>query len=135
MEKENFITYDQAVALKELGFDEPCFATYDSAKEASKVIGIPRGSIENCAREETKTGKGFNWKYTNSQKIVSKVVHEKSGRKIGSSSSNKGKKYLPDTRNIEHKKVLQYSIEGEFLTEYSTVNLAAQSVGVGRGAI
>ena len=28
MNKE-FIPYEQALALKELGFDEPCFATYD----------------------------------------------------------------------------------------------------------
>jgi len=127
--------YDNRKAVEQYTLEGIYIATYDSAKEASKVIGIPRGSIENCAREETKTGKGFNWKYTDSQKIISKVVHEKSGRKIGSPSSNKGKKYLPGTRNIEYKKVLQYSIEGEFLTEYSTVNLAAQSVSVGRGAI
>ena len=28
MDKE-FIPYEQALALKELGFDEPCFATYN----------------------------------------------------------------------------------------------------------
>ena len=28
MEKE-FVTYEQALALKELGFDEPCFGYYD----------------------------------------------------------------------------------------------------------
>jgi hypothetical protein len=32
MEKE-FIKYEQALALKELGFNEPCFATYDEDKE------------------------------------------------------------------------------------------------------
>jgi hypothetical protein len=32
MEKE-FATYEQASALKELGFDESCFATYDEDKE------------------------------------------------------------------------------------------------------
>jgi hypothetical protein len=31
MEKE-FIPYEQALALKELGFDEPCFGRYDSLK-------------------------------------------------------------------------------------------------------
>jgi len=127
--------YDNRKAVEQYTLEGIYIATYDSAKEASEVVGIPRGSIENCAREEAKTGKGFNWKYTNSQKIISKVVHEKSGRKIGSPSSNKGKKYLPGTRNIEYKNVLQYSIEGEFLTEYLTVNLAAHSVNVGRGAI
>ena len=32
MNKE-FIPYEQALALKELGFNEPCFATYDEDKE------------------------------------------------------------------------------------------------------
>ena len=31
MNKE-FVTYEQALALKELGFDEPCFGTYDEDK-------------------------------------------------------------------------------------------------------
>jgi len=35
MNKE-FIPYKQAVALKELGFDEPCFATYNHDKELSR---------------------------------------------------------------------------------------------------
>lgn len=32
MEKE-FVEYEQAVALKELGFDEPCFGYFGDAKE------------------------------------------------------------------------------------------------------
>ena len=30
--REQFIPYEQALNLKELGFDEPCFATYNSDK-------------------------------------------------------------------------------------------------------
>ena len=33
MEKE-FVTYDQALALKELGFNEPCFAIYYSKNKS-----------------------------------------------------------------------------------------------------
>jgi hypothetical protein len=40
MEKE-FIPYEQALALKELGFNEPCFATYSNVQEA----GIEKGSL------------------------------------------------------------------------------------------
>jgi hypothetical protein len=29
MKKEEFVPYEQAVALKELGFDEPCFGYYN----------------------------------------------------------------------------------------------------------
>ena len=34
--KKEFVTYEQAVALKELGFDEECFAIYDEYKESSE---------------------------------------------------------------------------------------------------
>jgi len=30
---QEFVNYNQALALKELGFDEPCFAYYDMAQE------------------------------------------------------------------------------------------------------
>ena len=30
---KDFVPYEQALALKELGFDEPCFATYDEDKQ------------------------------------------------------------------------------------------------------
>ena len=36
--KEQFINYEQALALKELGFDEPCFSTYH--KELHAIIPI-----------------------------------------------------------------------------------------------
>jgi hypothetical protein len=40
MEKE-FVPYEQALALKELGFDEPCFWWYDFEKELRKDrIGV-----------------------------------------------------------------------------------------------
>ena len=31
--EEEFVTYEQALALKELGFDEKCFKTYNEDKE------------------------------------------------------------------------------------------------------
>jgi len=40
MEKE-FITYNQALALKELGFDEPCFAFYTSKKFSNDMCLEP----------------------------------------------------------------------------------------------
>lgn len=36
MEKE-FVTYNQALALKELGFDEPCIAFYDKLKFSNNI--------------------------------------------------------------------------------------------------
>ena len=40
MNKE-FVTYEQALELKELGFDEPCIAFYSSKKELYPVMQEP----------------------------------------------------------------------------------------------
>ena len=40
MEKE-FVPYEQALALKELGFDEPCFAFYDPTNKKLGIVGNP----------------------------------------------------------------------------------------------
>jgi hypothetical protein len=46
MEKE-FVPYEQALALKELGFDEPCFATIDQTYylHINGTKKLPRGSM------------------------------------------------------------------------------------------
>ena len=44
MNKE-FVSYEQALALKELGFDEPCFGYYDNQIKELDII-----SIEVCER-------------------------------------------------------------------------------------
>ena len=46
MEKE-FVPYEQALALKELGFDEPCFGYYESTYGKEKVIIEPSKLITN----------------------------------------------------------------------------------------
>jgi len=50
MEKE-FVTYEQALALKELGFDEPCFGTWDrpdklwAGNPVNGVLDIPEDNV------------------------------------------------------------------------------------------
>ena len=44
MEKE-FITYEQALALKELGFDEPCFGYYIETREWIPASYSQKGTI------------------------------------------------------------------------------------------
>ena len=47
MEKE-FIPYEQALALKELGFDEPCFAKYYQQDGNTPFIQIGESEIEEA---------------------------------------------------------------------------------------
>lgn len=51
---KEFITYQQAVKLKELGFDEPCFATYNNDKKISRN---PSHNMEDLLIE----GKPYYW--------------------------------------------------------------------------
>ena len=38
--KKEFVTYEQAFTLKELGFDEKCFCYFDNEKELRTCIGL-----------------------------------------------------------------------------------------------
>ena len=63
MNKE-FCTYEQSLALKELGFDEPCFATYNMDKKVSRN---PSHNMEDLPIE----GQPYYW---NNSKIHKDVV-------------------------------------------------------------
>jgi hypothetical protein len=127
--------YDNRKAIEQYTLEGEYISTFNSPKEASEVLNILRGSIENCAREETKTGGGFNWKYVNSEKVVAKIVHEKSGRKLGSPSSNKGKKFPPGTRNIKYKEVFQYTLSMDLVKKWGSIQQASDSLQISRGSI
>jgi len=49
--KKEFVTYEQALALKELGFDEPCFGTWDrpdklwTGNPVNGILDIPEDII------------------------------------------------------------------------------------------
>ena len=63
MEKE-FVPYEIALKLKELGFDEPCFATYNSDK---KVNRNPSHNMEDLPIE----GQPYYW---NNSKIYKSCI-------------------------------------------------------------
>jgi hypothetical protein len=56
MEKE-FIPYEQALALKELGFNEPCFARYEYIRNE---LQFPFWNPKN---HNQKTGNGINYQF------------------------------------------------------------------------
>jgi hypothetical protein len=109
--------------------------TFNSPTEASMELNISRGGIESCAREESKSSGGFNWKYTDSEKVIREVKHIKAGRKPGSVSWNKGIKYLPGSQNKKYKKVEQYTKEGVFIKEYERIDLASKINNISRSSI
>jgi hypothetical protein len=127
--------YDTRKAIEQYDLNGNYITFFDSAKTASEALKISRGTIENCARGECKTAGGFNWKYTNSEKVIDKVVHEKSGRKVGTPSHNKGKKFQPGTRNIKYKQVFQYTLSMDLVKKWESIQQASDSLQISRGSI
>jgi len=54
---------------------------YERVDLASSSTGVSRGSIENCCLNKCKTAGGYNWKYTDSNKMITPILYEKAGRK------------------------------------------------------
>lgn len=127
--------YNTRKAIEQYDQEGKYIQTFDSPKTASIALTISRGSIENCARGECKTAGGYNWRYKEGSKQIEKVVKERVGVKKGNIPWSKGLKFPPGARNTKYKKVHKYTMEGTFIQEYSTIQLAAQSVNVSRGAI
>ena len=65
MEKE-FIPYEQALALKELGFDEPCFANYNPNfnlyhSEKNYLFNLKGTILENNECKSPTFSQAFRW--------------------------------------------------------------------------
>jgi hypothetical protein len=58
MERE-FIPYEQALALKELGFDEPCFGCYTENKELIVRVGDYRSFSSNQVKNIFRDFNGY----------------------------------------------------------------------------
>jgi hypothetical protein len=108
--------------------------TYKSVKEASLKCGINEKSIQNCARGESKSAGGFNWKYLNSNKDAGVVVFDKSGRKKGGTPWNKGKK-MDNVCGKNTKKILQFTTDGKFVKEWDCISNASNTLTINRSAI
>lgn len=109
---------------------------YGSVKEASQITGVSRSSIENSGRGYCKTGSGFIWKYEcdGFNEKIDPIVNETSGRKKGSVSWNKGMKY-PIGCHGNPKKIYQYSLTGEFLSEWDCISIIADKLKINRSSI
>jgi len=66
MNKE-FVTYEQALALKELGFDEPCLGFYVDKKFSDNIILEP---------VTQKYNEGFNYHQNSSGSLISAPLYQ-----------------------------------------------------------
>jgi len=127
--------FDNRKQIEQYTLQGEYIKTFNSPTEASKYLQINKGGIESCAREETKSSGGFNWKYIDSNKIINKVTYNKSGRKLGYTNHNKGKKFPPGSRNIKYKKVIQYNSDFISLKEWDSIYEASINTNISRSSI
>ncbi len=125
---------DNRKIIEQYSLDGNLIQVFSSAKEASKKLGLSNSPIEACARGEIKSSGGFNWKYKDSEKKIEPIFHKKSGRKTGSIPWNKNKKFnLGCVKNT--KKILQYSLSGDFIKEWNCISEASNELKINRGSI
>jgi hypothetical protein len=80
--KNDFIPYEQALALKELGFDEPCFGLWNlnNGKHEVDIIGVCKYSKEFKYREALAPtfSQAFRW-FRQKHNILATVYSNASG--------------------------------------------------------
>jgi len=65
--KEHFVNYNQALALKELGFDEPCMGKYDTKQGDEWLLNIYSGHLNAQFSDKNKAciaplkSQAFRW--------------------------------------------------------------------------
>ena len=90
-------------------------AEFPSANQASKATNINQSSICACARGEIIHTKNFQWKYKDSNKIISKIN-------------------IIDIA-INKREILQYNLQGELIQEYSSLKEAAEKTQISKSII
>lgn len=90
-------------------------AEYPSAHQASYSTGINFSSICACCRKEIKHTKNFQWKYKNSDKIISNLSNEKI--------------------IVLNKKVMQYSTSKELIKIYDSLEEASKQTNLSKSII
>ncbi len=84
MLEKDFVPYEEALALKELGFDEPCFGVFPDGSKLVKINGEPRNWNDNVINGETTSAptfsQAFRWfreKYSINSWIMSRAILKK----------------------------------------------------------
>ena len=93
--------------VNQYSLDGEFIREWPSAQVASEFLGISIKAIQHCVTGYYKTGGGFIWKYPNGARVHAN----------------------------RRKKVLQYSLDGEFIAEHDDVFIASKVTGVSHETI
>lgn len=98
--------------VKQFDLQGNLIAEYTSIKEACKITGVNKSTLNSCLKGKGKTAGGFLWSYGECPKIIIKS------------------RYV-----APKKKVLQYDLNGNYIKTFSTLNKAASEIGITNYAI
>ena len=93
--------------VNQYSLDGEFIREWPSAQVASESLGISIKAIQTCVTESYQSGGGYIWKYPNGAR-----VHKQ-----------------------RRKKVVQYSLEGNFIAEHNDVFVASKATGVSHETI
>jgi hypothetical protein len=96
--------------------------TYPSIKDASLKTGVNHTNIASCCRNEAKSAGSFLWRYAE-DKITDGYLKW----------CNEKKKQFHRDSTI--KSVIQYTINGNFIAVYKSINQASEATGISRRSI
>lgn len=101
----------QSKKVYQYSFGGKYLGEYQSCVAASKAIGRSPAGIVECANGKSATCGGYIWKYFKMDKI------ETDPEKL-------------EKNSIRKKKVYQYTLDGEFVSEFETITSAAKAMGI-----
>lgn len=87
-------------------------AKYSNLLEASKKTGIQKNSICNVCRLKAKTAGGYIWRYEYNKDLLITNIPHKASKRVG-----------------------QYSLNGELLNIYNSINEAGEQTGINKANI
>jgi hypothetical protein len=111
---------NQPKAVLQFGMDGKFIAQYPSISQAAKDCGISPSALTSCLNGDYLTAGGFQWRsksqFNSGQEI--KNIHP-----------------VPMNRKPAPKPVLQFDINGKFITRYSSITKAARILNIYRNTI
>lgn len=124
------ISDSKVKAVVQYSLEGDYIATYKSSKQAQKFVGINYSSITKCCSGKYTHGGDFLWKYLEDfeEGIPQLKITGLSEDKINTIKS--AQQCMNTTDSKTYKKVIQYSIKGDFIQIFDSLTNAAKSVGL-----
>lgn len=103
-DKRNIVPLNSGIQIRQYDLDGFAIKDWNSITEAAYVLGIRHPTISSALRGSTKTAGGYQWRYV---------------------SAN-----IDKLEKVEDRRILQYSLEGDFIKEWASVSEASKELKI-----